>query len=454
MFGLSEGCIRDLSRAALVDTIAGEPHPAGEKAAEGLRLFSVLLKKFDVKLVPVSRPGCPVYFCTGILWKQASPSSCRGAQRQSFPGGGQGTNAIDAALGCLGELSERLSLCSMGEDDPRVSDFSSGLAGFDLRELLGFSVMQADKISQKKQTTEAIKTGTDAALNVPTKRQISITNRSSGVTVQIPSYLVLFDEFHLGSGVYSGSASSVGCAVWVDHVGARERAYLELVERDSVAQAWYNRLGIKLVRREDLSNFLPKKMIDHLDNSVRHWVVLSVATDLDAHVMIALSYNEGGKWTAFGSSAGWSAGDAINSAIEEMLQAENSLLMMDAAYPVSDTDAVSRSRVPSQLCYARSHSIIEDLRLTDIAHESKKELDKTYSYEGLLDIINEKRLRIWEFDATRPDIKVPCIKLLSPDLCTWEPRFGKARLFDGVVERGLRSHPASEAEFAARPFPF
>lgn len=74
--------------------------------------------------------------------------------------------------------------------------------------------------------------------------------------------------------------------------------------------------------------------------------------------------------------------------------------------------------------------------------------------EALLQACLDRGFDVWEFDATRPDLQIPCIKLFSPDLCTWEPRFGRKRLYQGVVDRGLRSAPASEAEFAARPFPF
>jgi ribosomal protein S12 methylthiotransferase accessory factor len=80
--------------------------------------------------------------------------------------------------------------------------------------------------------------------------------------------------------------------------------------------------------------------------------------------------------------------------------------------------------------------------------------DKAFSYDGLLEALREKGITVWEFDATRPDLGVPCIKLFSPELCTWQPRFGKDRLFQGVVERGLRTEPEREEVFAGRSFPF
>jgi ribosomal protein S12 methylthiotransferase accessory factor len=97
---------------------------------------------------------------------------------------------------------------------------------------------------------------------------------------------------------------------------------------------------------------------------------------------------------------------------------------------------------------------LNDLPLGKVQETVGGQLERRFSYDDLLQSCSERGIDIWEFDATRQDLGIPCVKLLSPHLCGWEPRFGKARLYQGVVDRGLRSSPAEEAEFAARPFPF
>ncbi|MEP1934675.1 MAG: YcaO-like family protein [Roseibium sp.] len=453
MFELSENCIGELVRAGLGYISKSKFYPTDERAADGIKLFSPMLMRFDVTLMPVSRTGCPVYFCTGILRSVNEQNDEREFLRP-LPGGGQGYDPISASLSCLGELAERLSLCSFGTDDPRVFNRTDDLIDLDVSKLVGYSLLQIDDLGRDYSTFEKLIPGENIEWNSLTKRRIRTTNSEFSVSAQLPSLVALFGEPRPETGDVPRLASSIGCAVWTNMPGARQRAYLELVERDAIAQAWYNRLGISLLPKLVLAKFLPKKIFDFLTEGVRQWAVLTVATDLEAHVVMAFSYLEGGRWTAFGSSAGWDLSSTIDGAIRELLQNENSLQMMQSAYPENDSSAGSKTKIPSALRYARSNSILEDLPFADFQHVEEEVFKQGYSFEGLQAGLKASGLSVWEFDATRPDINVPCIKLFSPDLCTWEPRFGKTRLFDGVVKRGLRKSPGTEVEFAARPFPF
>ena len=448
MFELPETLLGDLERIGLLVALNGELHPANEIAERGLKLFVPLLQSFDIRLVPVSRAGCPVRFCTGILNARPDARDQASQPFRSLPGGGQSHDPVTAALGCLGELAERLSLCSIGADDPRVYQTCDSLFELDVGCITGFSDTQIQNLAEKYQTERSELRRGKNFWSVPNKRRVLVENRIENTKAQYPSFALLFGEHQVG---VPGLASTVGCAVWSDLEGARESAYLELVERDAVAQAWYNRLGISCVQDEVLKEFVPKDLRFFCADAERDWTILSVATDLDAHVMLAISYGGGGKWAAFGSSAAWDVSTAICGAIREALQAENALGLMDAAYPVIDGRADTNA--PSALHYARTSSVIEDLRLKQQSKVCPGDLEQTFSFADLQRGLEEKGIRVWEFDATRPDIKVPCIKLLSPDLCSWEPRFGKQRLYQGVVQRGLRDRPADEAEFAARPFP-
>jgi ribosomal protein S12 methylthiotransferase accessory factor len=265
---------------------------------------------------------------------------------------------------------------------------------------------------------------------------------------------VLFQEVDEADGWHLPFASSVGCAVWHDLEGARQRALLELVERDAVAQAWYNRLGITFLPKGLLREILPPDLTHYLNGQARAWGLYHVETDLSVQVVMAVSHDEYGRCCAFGSSAGWDIAQACVSALQEMLQSENALTLMDKAYPVTDRPDETPRQLPRQLAYARERVIFEDLPVKDANATSEKVSKATSSFETLLHSCFDRGIDLWEFDATRQDLEIPCIKLMSAELCTWEPRFGKKRLFNGVVERGLRQAPATESEFAARPFPF
>ncbi|MDN3719174.1 YcaO-like family protein [Roseibium salinum] len=157
----------------------------------------------------------------------------------------------------------------------------------------------------------------------------------------------------------------------------------------------------------------------------RHWSLCLASTDLDAFVVMALSHDDGGRRAALGTSAGWDIASACESAIQELLQSEYALELMERAHPETGRPGQSSSPVPRQLAYARHGNILEDLPLPDAPAADERQLRRTASYENLLQSCFDKGLEIWEFDATRQDLNIPCIKLLSSDLCSWEPRFGK-----------------------------
>ncbi|WP_256370165.1 YcaO-like family protein [Labrenzia sp. PHM005] len=411
-----------------------------------------VLQRFDVRLVPVSIPGCPIHFCTGILKlpKGAWLDEC--GDIRAIPAGGQGGDKVAAAVGCIGEMTERLCLYSLGESDPRVVLANAAVNEIDPAPLIGFSPSQLVQFTEKRPGLISNCGGCTIAWDKVSDRRVFLTDLSHQKETYLPAYTALFDEPVLNFCGGIGLASTVGCAVWRDLKGARDRALLELIERDAIAQAWYNRLGITRLSEGFLSKKVPVDLLNFLSGRSRAWSVTRVQTDFPVHVVVAVSHVEDGKMAAFGSSANWDLPSALLSALCEMLQAENSLDMMIQAYP--ETQSTDQTALPKVLRYARTGSIIADWPVEEQVSEDPTSDDETYSYEQMLAALQHKDIKVWEFNATRPDLKVPCIKLFSPELCTWQPRFGKPRLFNGVVERGLRKTPADKAEFAARPFPF
>jgi len=444
----------DLLRAGLLvhDTAQDGNHLRMVDA--GLAVFLPLLTSFDVKIVPVSKQACPVRFCTGILTTTTGFPEIEGNWMTSLPGGGQGRTSIDAAFGCLGELAERLSLCSLGKRDGRIFNKRREQPQVDISKMIGLSDAQGRRLLRTAHLESGGQRDGLPDWAVLSDRRVEI-RRLGGISKgQLPSIGILFNELEQITAGRLSLASSAGCAVWSDFPGARERALLELVERDAVAQGWYNRLGITMLDHGYLREILPESYFSFLSGRQRHWDICSLDTDLDSCVAIAVSYEEDGRAAAFGSSAGWNFASACEGAVEEMLQSENSLEMMAKVHPEMHSAEERDTSLPRQLAYARQRSVFDDLPLKAAPAAGPRDPEKSSSYESLLGGCLEKGIEIWEFDATRPDLNIPCVKLLSPDLCSWEPRFGKRRLYEGVVERGLRAAPATEAEFAARSLPF
>jgi ribosomal protein S12 methylthiotransferase accessory factor len=452
--GVPPQLIADLKRSGLLISEQGNYGEVLRIADEDLLLFVPMLTSCEVRLVPVSNEGCPLRFCTGILKSDSDKTRALGRPAKPIPSGGQGWTPVSAAFGCLGELAERLSLCTLGTSDPRIFSKSGLQPEVGLDRFLGLSDTQVQQITRNINWYPDRFYSGEIDWGLISTRRIKVQRLGGGDSAYLPSLGVLFQEFEQITDIDLSFASSAGCAVWHTMEGARERALLELVERDAVAQVWYNRLGITVVPGEVLSEVLPGSLAGFLENPGRSRRLYKVATDLNVHVVLALSFKEDGKSAAFGASAGWDIGSACEGAVQEMLQAEISLGLMELAFPPEKGVDHAGADLPRQLNYAREKSILDDLPLNDVSVVPETDLAKSYSYEGLFQSCLDKEIEIWEFDATRPDLKIPCVKLLSPELCSWEPRFGKKRLYDGVVQRGLRGTAAKEAEFASRPFPF
>ncbi len=323
-----------------------------------------------------------------------------------------------------------------------------------MTEVLGYSARQLKVIARQVGLRED-GVGPDVPdLEQFSARAVNVRRLGDGVPASYPSAGVLFGEFELVTGRPGGFASTVGSAVWRDRDGARQRALLELVERDGVAQAWYNRLGITRIEKGIVSSLLPEQMVAHLDESRRFWGLYAVATDLEVHIALAVSCEVDGRRTAFGSAAGWDFASACKSAVTEMLQSKNALDLMERAYGGQDAGTGQPQKLPKHLSYARDKSVFADFLLKADGAGAPPDPATVFTYNDLLDSCASKGIDIWEFDATRSDLGIPCVKLISPGLCSWEPRFGKDRLYQGVVERGLCDHPAAESEFETRPFPF
>lgn len=447
---LEAGVLSDLARVGLLSLDRGSGVHKMRIVDESLNLFLPLLEHHRVRLRPMERDGCPVRFCTGLLTESTADEASGVSPARPIPAGGQGDFEKNAALSCLGELAERLSLCSLGVHDPRVFTVENEQPEVDFAPLLGLSGAQCVAAGRALGMPAAGAAASTPQWEVLSDRRIRLRNLADGQLAQFPSFGVLFQESeHTIKGALS-FASSAGCAVWPTREGARKRALLELVERDAIAQAWYNRLGITFVEAGSVRELSPDPLVAYMNARSRRWGLFLVDTDLPVQVAMAVSYEEGGRRCAFGSSAGWTLETAGKSALEELLQAENSLVLMEKAYR---TDR-EKGEGPRQLTYARTGSILEDLPVESAPRATNLPGRGGSGYENLLQACLDRNLTIWEFDATRADLNIPCIKLMSPDLCTWEPRFGKERLYRGVVERGLRHRPATEAEFAARPFPF
>lgn len=412
-----------------------------------LCLFAPLLDALRPELFDISLDDFPYVLMAAFPGAGSRLDGVPEAAMRSVVSGGQGRAKAKAVLSCLGELAERATLLRRRPEDGRVVGRSGGCVDLNLGEVLGFSRQQEAVLLAARPHLEAF-TGEGGRIdwNSVSVDRLRGLDLSTGEPVSVPACGVFVETDRTSPFAGLGLGSTVGAAVWRDLEGARQRALLELVERDAVARAWYNRLGITRLCEASWSQVFDVEVAQFIKDRARTTWILTLDCEFSAHVVVALSHTDGGLEAAFGSSAGLTYAQAAESALSEMLQSERSHAFALRSWQVEQVKNAGASArpLPPPLAYGASVDVRQDLGLLE-ARMMDEIPSEIFSPEDVLESCLADGIRLYEVDVTEPGLKIPCVKILSPDLASWQPRFGKRRLFLGG---------RSEAEFAARPFPF
>jgi ribosomal protein S12 methylthiotransferase accessory factor len=238
-------------------------------------------------------------------------------------------------------------------------------------------------------------------------------------------------------------ADSNGCAAGNTLEEAIVQGFLELVERDSYAIWWYNRLqrpGLDLSQFDDA--YIRDLQIQLAETGRRLWV-LDITSDLGIPSFVAVTH-----WTEssreqieFGSGAHFDTRIAVLRAMTELNQflsiglmggrdtgkfghVDNELRLEDHPYLAPRGTQLSRPNLSSKFGRLDVHEqVMACVRLA-----------KGHGLDFLV------------LDQTRPDIEVPVVRVIVPGLRHFYRRFAPGRLYDVPVKLGLRDRPLSEDE--------
>ena len=231
------------------------------------------------------------------------------------------------------------------------------------------------------------------------------------------------------------------------------QGFFELVERDSVALWWYNRLSRPGV---DLNSF-GEPYTDQLQGEYRKlgrelWV-LDLTSDLGIPVFAALSrsVDKPVEQILMGFGAHFDPRIAVLRALTEMNQ------MLGLAEPpireASEDDdpdmrlwmatatIANQPYVSPSPARATQRADIADLSTDDIAEDVRR----------CRRIVEQRGMEMLVLDQTRPDIGLPVAKVIVPGLRHFWTRFAPGRLYDTPVELGWLETPLSEGELNPAP---
>jgi oxazoline/thiazoline synthase len=259
----------------------------------------------------------------------------------------------------------------------------------------------------------------------------------------LPTSLLYF-FYRGGSDVGHIHADSNGCAAGNTLEEAIVQGFLELVERDSYAIWWYNRLRrveVDLAQFDD--SYIRDLRVQLAETGRRLWV-LDITSDLGIPSFIALSHSEENSqdFVEFGSGSHFDARIAMLRALTELNQFLSIGLMGLRSSEISSTDGSGFWRLADHpyLRPSGKPAVRPDL-------DSKfGRLDKREQAAACVRIAEQLGLDFLVLDQTRPDIEVPVVRVIVPGLRHFYRRFAPGRLFDVPVKLGLRDRPLPESE--------
>jgi ribosomal protein S12 methylthiotransferase accessory factor len=259
----------------------------------------------------------------------------------------------------------------------------------------------------------------------------------------LPTSLLYF--FHKGNSAAGHiHADSNGCAAGNTREEAIVQGFLELVERDSYAIWWYNRVQRPEV---DLSVFDDSYVRDlqiQLAETGRRLWVLDITNDLEIPTYVALSQSveNGQDFIEFGSGSHFDPRIAMLRSLTELNQFLSIGLMGLRSTETMGDDGSGLLRLADHpyLTPNGDPPVRPDL-------DSKfGRLDKREQVMTCMNLVKQLGLDFLVLDQTRPDIEVPVVRVIVPGFRHFYRRFAPGRLYDIPVKLGWLDRPVPEGD--------
>lgn len=369
--------------------------------------------------------------------------------------GGKGASEAQAKMSAIGEAIERFSTCYWGgEPAVRATYSAMGARALHPRQCLSFSEHQY--ATRERWNREM--TGSYHLVPQPFREDVevdwtpvwSLTNQEFK---HILSSICYYG--HPDSRYFFNMLDSNGVAAGSTIEEAIVQGFGELVERDSVALWWYNRIGRPAV---DLKSFkLP--YLDHLQEFYhtlnREFWVLDITADLNIPAFASISRRTDShvEDIIYGFGAHLNPEKALIQAVTEMNQCLPGVSTKNpdgtTQYQWAQRDAIDwwKAATVANQPYLLPDSSMPARRFSDYPRLASGSLKEHVAL--CVDIAKNAGLEMFVLDLTRPDIGMSVCRVTVPGLCHFWRRFGAARLYNVPVQLGWLNRPRAEAEMNA-----
>ena len=382
---------------------------------------------------------------------------------------GKGASAAQAKASALCEALERFC----GEDYPGVIRERASLE--DMRVRYGDAVIHPNAVmgySERQFLDRDAWNAKGSRFNIVPERLLPsveidwtpIWSLTKKERCYLPTQLLVMGASQAYSDVDQESARfiAMGCSNGNAAGNTLEEAvlqgFLELVERDSTAIWWYNRLQRPGIDLAGCADPWIRGLIDDYASSGREVWALDVTTDLGITTVVALSRALDGdaERILMGLGCHLDPNIAVQRALAEMNQmlgiAEANL--GDDHNGLNDRETVAwlKTATIENQSYLRPDPCSLPRRI--------EELSRLHSGDLLTDIqyccscVEAKGYEVLVLDQTREHIRLPVVKVVVPGLRHFWARFAPGRLYDVPVRMGWLTESLKEEELNPIPIFF
>jgi oxazoline/thiazoline synthase len=355
---------------------------------------------------------------------------------------GKGSTSEQGEASALMEAIERYSGIFQGDEirvKRRFTDFPAGDA-IPPNDVMLFSeaqYRQGELPSGERDATSAAPSPFDPTAEIEWTPVWSVRDERFKY---FPTTLVYF--FHKGPGDKQAVADSNGCAAGNTLEEAILQGFLELVERDSYALWWYNRVQRPQV---DVSGFddayVRELLLQLADTGHKVWM-LDITSDLGVPSFVAISHKvyDDHEHLEFGSGSHFDARIAALRALTELNQFLSIGAMVGMEHAHDDIG-------PLLLLSDHPYLLPSDAPMVRPDFASKLGLlDRREQVLSSMRTVKQAGMDFLVLDQTRPDIEVPVARVIVPGMRHFYIRFAPGRLYDIPVKLGWLERPRTEAE--------
>lgn len=241
---------------------------------------------------------------------------------------------------------------------------------------------------------------------------------------------------------------SNGCAAGYTREEAVLQGFFELVERDSIAIWWYNRIQRPAIALSSFKKASWNVLLNHYKKMGRETWALDITTDLNIPTVVVISRElTSPENICLGFGCHLDISIAIERALTEMQQMVSLVEQLQ-----SDPKFLDAGEMVDVFNWLTHATLTQETYLNPLSQSMRQANDYTIPvFKDVLSpiqtcqsIIENKGMELLIADQTRPEIGLGVAKVIVPGLRHFWTRFAPGRLYDVPVHLGLLKTPRLE----------